>query len=331
MNPQPKPLRKYHKDQREEHELAETNSLLAQVNDKLHPGLDAPSLPTVFVLGTQRSGHTLVGQLLITRFRFAYPSNFIARFWRAPGIGARLQRLIIDRNLESRSREDIYRSEHGATKGAYGLHEFGYFWSEVFRFGETHVLSDDELRRVDKAKLRRDVALLEAESGKLPTLFKNGTLGFQASFLADVFPLSVFVYCRRGLLWVAQSTLEMRLNRFGSKDRWFSFRPKEYPQLLKRPYHEQIAGQVVYVRRHVEAELAAIEASRGFIVDYENACRDPRGVIAMIGNWLGNRGCVFDILGEIPDSFVCRNEQRIHDEDFRLLQEALNSYGCGSG
>jgi hypothetical protein len=207
------------------------------------------------------------------------------------------------------------------------LHEFGYFWTDVFRFGETHAVPAERLERIDRVRLMSAVAGLERESGGLPVLFKNGTLGFQAHFLARVFPASVFVVCRREPIWTAQSILEMRQKRFGNRGVWFGFRPPGYAELRKLPWQEQIAGQVMMTVKAVQEELKRIPAARVVSIRYEEFCRNPGGAARKFERAMQNAGHLPAVRGPGLESYACRNERRVSDEDWRRLQEGLERFG----
>jgi hypothetical protein len=319
---------KYSKSEDQERELVELNEMLAPVNEALSSNLREPQLPTLFVVGTPRCGHTLLGQLLISRYRFAYPSNLIARTWKAIGVGARLQRLTIQGTLSpSVSVPAVYESRHGATPSLLGLHEFSYFWNHHLKFEKTHSLTPSELEEVDTTKLLRDIALLEREGDQLPTLFKNGTLGFQVAWLSRLLPKSVFVHCRRSPIHAAQSILRMREDVFGRKDVWFSFKPPETPDLLSRPYWEQIAGQVAFILKHVKEQLQQIPSNRWMELKYKDLCADPRVQLSRIAEMVSGMGYKLEIQGEVPESFPVRNRQVVSDQDYNRLYRALATFG----
>lgn len=325
--PQPEPQTPYRKDQTVERNLDQLNRLLEPLDREIADPDAAPGLPVVFVLGTPRSGHTLAAQYLIDRYALAYPSNFIARFWRAPVLGARLQSAALDQTLGGGRPRESFESEHGLTSGPYGLHEFGYFWTDVFQFGASHAVPAKQLERIDRGRLRSVVAGIERESGGLPVLFKNGTLGFQAHFLAQVFPAAVFVVCRRDPIWTAQSILEMRLKRFGKRDVWFGFRPPEYEVLRNLPWQEQIAGQITMTVKAVQAELDHIPSARVVAIDYEDFCSDPGAAVLEFEKAMENAGHQPAARGPCPESFDCRNERRVSNGDWSLLQKGLERFG----
>src|SRR5688572_22353457 len=81
----------YRKDPANEEGLRALNELLEPIQKQLEVQFKSPRLPVVFIIGAPRSGTTSVSQLLAYSGRFAYISNFLARFWLAPLIGAKIE------------------------------------------------------------------------------------------------------------------------------------------------------------------------------------------------------------------------------------------------
>ena len=92
----------HRKDGRYEALVARMNADVAA----LPPPSGAPRRPVVFVVGVPRSGTTLTYQVLAATGAFAYPSNVVARFWRRPGHGVRVQRLL-DHGREHRRKRRL--------------------------------------------------------------------------------------------------------------------------------------------------------------------------------------------------------------------------------
>ncbi len=309
------------KDSRLEHRLAEVNALLAPVEEKLQHEIAAVEPPLVFVVGMARSGTTLAGQLLASA-GFGYVSNFVARFWRAPALGATLQRTVLK---VGDALSSSFQSHHGVTDGWFEPHEFGYFWDRWFDLGQaTHKL-DVELRsRVDREGLHRAVSALQQVEGR-PFTFKNNTwCSLQASWLANLFPRSIFVVCRRPACWIAQSLCLAREERYGSRDSWWSIRPSTYASFVGLPWWEQIAAQVIDFDIEMDAELTQIPSSRLIEIEYGDLCANPRGLIARTASQLLGMGIQFTPVSErIPERLASRDTQRLVDADWRRLNDAI--------
>ncbi len=331
MSDTSQPLPAYQKDRQIEDILADTNARLETVEQEIRKQYSEPALPSIFLIGLPRSGHTLAGQILTTRYQLAYPSNFIARLWKAPLLGTRLQRVGLDQSFGGKPAQQDFESEHGLTFGPYGLHEFGYFWSGFFDFEENHDINKQKLSTLDTEWLKSVVAGMEKESGGLPVLFKNGTIGFQAGFIADIFPRSLFVFCVRDPLYVCQSILNMRIKRFGRKEIWFGFKPAEYEHLKELPWYEQIAGQAAATYKAMKRELNQIPDNRKMIIDYERLCKDAHDFSKKVEEMFNSQGADLKIKREVPPEFECRNRKSVNENDFQLIKDALHKFSSDYG
>jgi hypothetical protein len=115
----------------------------------------------------------------------------------------------------------------------------------------------------------------------------------------------------------------MRLERFGKHDVWFGFRPPEYEELRRLPWQDQIAGQIAMTVKAVQAQLDHIPAARVVSFDYEEFCSDPGAAALEFERSMENAGHRPAVRGPCPESFTCRNERRVSNGDWALLQEGL--------
>jgi hypothetical protein len=314
--------REFQKEARQESRLRELNELLSPVEESLWAPGAAPARPTVFVVGAPRSGTTLLAEVLAQTGAFAYPTNFVARFWNAPALGMRIQAAL---GLAGDAPASSFASTYGTTTGWAGPHEFGYFWTRWLRFGETHKLSDDELARVDGAGLLRQLAAME-EAGERPLFFKNLACGLQAGFFARLLPRSVFVLCRRSHVHTMQSLVQARRRVLGDLNAWFSLRPAETPRLAGLPPYEQVAHQIRCVLADIEGALAELPAGRVLEVEYDDLCADPRGqaarVLAAVAALDGGSAAPEGWKARIPEAFQSTDRQALGGDEFAALREA---------
>lgn len=319
---EPERTGRFRKDPEREARQRALNDLLVPLQQHLEQTTAAgPAAPLVFVIGVPRSASTLMGQLLAAA-GLGYISNFVARFWLAPAVAARIE---ADLELHQGAGPTSFLSVHGTTEGWAEPHEFGYFWDRFFDLGQaTHKVGPEQLARVDAQGLRRAVYSIQYVMGR-PLTFKNNTwCTLQAAFLAELFPRSVFVVCRRDPLHVAQSIYLTRLERLGRADAWWSMRPSSYPRLIELPWWEQVAGQAVDLDREMMAEQARIAAPRVVEAWHPQICSEPRVVVAAVQRALEAVGVEARCdLAALPEAFELRERQRVGDEEWRLLAEAV--------
>ena len=315
---------KYQKDPHREKQLRQLNKILAPLEVELTNGFELPILPTIFIVGAPRSATTLMAQMMTATGAFGYISNFVARFWMAPLIGARMELAL---GINNHCIEPTYNSFFGVTEGWSEPHEFGYFWERWFSFKVTHKLSPREIVQIDTRSLQKELAAIESVYNK-PLFFKNLTCGLQISLLAALFPKSIFVVCLRQPLFNAQDLLMSKEERLGNRKHWFSLRPAEYPRLKELPCHEQVVAQIYFTMFDIQSSLEALEYNSRFTyVHYEDLCRQPKIEIARVIKLVEQHDSPMNWnVDFIPDHFRLDNEQKIDDHDFRLLRNACIKY-----
>ena len=320
---EPERTPEYRKDPEQEEQLKHLNAHLAPLEGQLISGFDRPQLPIVFIVGAPRSGSTLLSQTLTQTGSFSYVTNFVARFWMAPYVGMLIEEALDIRKLEC---DQSFVSKFGVTEGRVGPHEFGYFWSRWFRFGETHQLDDKELGEIDLNTLRKQLAALESIYNK-PLCFKYLPCGLHIPFLAERFENSIFVLCRRQPIYNMQSLLLARRNILGDEAHWWSLRPKEYPDLLSASPYEQIAGQIYYALKEIETSFSSLSPERFLHILYDDLCSQPRVEVNRVVEAVSQMGIEVDWKPNlIPEQFQSTDTKRISDEEFQKLHKVAERY-----
>jgi hypothetical protein len=301
------------------------NQLLADSAAAAASALARKPRPILFIVGSPRTGTTLLSQLLANTGVFSYVNNVVARFWQAPVMGA-----LLDQSLGISAKEPAdtsYESYFGATTGWAGPHEFGYFWRRYLAGSESDQLSPEELLQVDADSLRRDIYALQDVYG-LPLVFKNLRCTLHIPFLAQTFPEAIFALVRRDAAHTAQSVLKMRWQKGRDLDRWESIRPAEYRWLRERPVLEQVAGQVHYIEQAALKSLEKLPERCQRIIWYQDLCDDPRAIVRDLLTLTS--ACpdadVESVACRVPSRFEMHTEQWLSDEDFQKLQEACDAY-----
>ncbi len=318
------------KDQLDERRLAELNDLLEPVERELERDCIAPEFPPILILGPPRGGTTLLSQAIATLGIFGVASNFVAKFWRAPALGMRIERALGFRSGDPVSN---FRSVRGRTESRAEPSEFGYFWYRFFDLGQaTHVLGTAERTTFDAAGLRKAVAAIEREAGRR-MMFKNNTwFSSNADLVADVFPGAILIVCERDPFYVAQSLLEQRIALYGDIEEWWSVRPADFAAIGGLPSLARIAAQAVGTIRDMELSLAKVDPSRILRIGYGALTRDPRKQVARVLEALGlpttsNAGA----LERLPDHFDSTDRIRIAADQAAELKAHVLSFAARYG
>ena len=320
---EPERTPEYRKDPEQEERLKDLNVLFAPLERQLISDFDRPQLPIVFIVGAPRSGSTLLSQTLAQTGSFSYVTNFVARFWMVPYVGMLIEEALNIRKLEC---DQSFVSKFGVTEGWAAPHEFGYFWSRWFHFGETHQLDDKELEEVDLDVLRRELAALESVYNK-PLCFKYLPCGLHIPFLAERFENSIFVLCRRQSVYNMQSLLLARSKILGDAGHWWSLRPKEYPDLLSASPYEQIAGQIYYTLKEIETSFSSLSPERFLHILYDDLCSQPRVEVNRVVEAVGQTGVEIHWKPDlIPEQFQSTDTKHISDKEFQKLRKVAEHY-----
>ncbi len=282
--------------------------LLAELGDDLAPAEERlvaryrgrpAEFPVLLVFGPLRSGTTLFMQWLANTGLAACPTNLLSRFYRAPILGAKIQRLLTEPQYDFRgelgefSASVDYRSENGKTQGALAPNEFWYFWRRFLPEPGRDVWSDDELRRdVDAPTLLAELTGL-ADVFRKPFAAKAMLFNYNIRFLDAILEKALFVQIRRDPVDNAASVLEARQRQFGDAAAWYSFDVPESARLRERDPLEQAAGQVRAIDRAVTAGMATVDARRKLVVRYEDFCADPAALFAELSVRLGGREAAY--------------------------------------
>jgi hypothetical protein len=303
--------------------LAELNEHLVQFERNLTERIRPSDLPMALIGGLQRSGTTLLYQLLARYCEVGYVNNLIARFWAAPLTGITLSRILLG---NSRPGAGKLISDYGVTEGLVGPHEFGYFWSKWLRLDSaaTHLLTDKESQGVDWSGLLKCLRQMGAVFG-MPLLLKNPVACWNAVPLLLRFPALRLILVRRDPFFIVQSTYLARKRRYDDLHQWWSLKPPAYDRIrLESDPIRQIAAQV----RDCEAvfdRLAESHSNRCITVDYQNVRQQTRRVIDDVSDFCGF-GVRFDQPFPSSDDLPDGDRRQLSPDESRQIETALA--GC---
>ncbi len=275
-----------------ESELNFFSELLTPLELQVLPQEPRDPPPTIFIMGCARSGSTLLYQYLAASGVFTYPTNFVSRFYYAPYIGARLQRMLF--SLDNRHEitppslgQEQFASKLGKTLGAMAPHEFWYFWRRFFHFTDEQCIPENKLSEVDGSTFRRELSAFQSVTN-LPLVLKGMILNWHIPFLAELIPNSFFIHIYRDQLANAQSLFKARIDFFGTANEWYSFRPPGYATTQAFTPELQTLWQVRQTKAAVDEGLRSIGTDRSLAVSYEGFCDNPKRVFSQIADMTGN-------------------------------------------
>ncbi|MDX4069420.1 sulfotransferase [Aliarcobacter skirrowii] len=310
--------------------LTEINNDLWNTEEKLL-SLKEPEYPIIFVMGSLRSGTTLMTQWL-ANLGFAYPTNLMSRFYKSPIVASKIQLLLTDEKYNYRNEiKDFnnsvdFSSENGKTKGALAPNEFWYFWRRFLPFKELDYLTTKELfEKVDIDTFKSELAGI-VDVFQKPFALKGMILNYNIDFLDKVFDKAIFIYTKRDPLTNIESALKARERQLGSIEEWYSFKIPEYEELKNLNPYEQVAGQIYYINKAVENGLENVANHKKLIVNYENFCENPKRFYDELKEKLEIQGYKLDKEYNGEDSFDV-TRKNINDDNILKAYKKFNEKG----
>ena len=284
--------------------------LNASIADTALPLPDTAPLPPLFVLGTPRSGTTLCMQWLAASGAFSYPSNLIARFWRAPHLGAMCQQMLTDPAYDFRGEfSDLsfhnpeQKSELGKTRGLLSPNEFWYFWRAIFPDDGDIGIDLSAATGAQYETFRRKLEEFSSVRAK-PAATKGMIVNHQiASFAANV-PNALFLHLDRDPFAAAWSLLRARERMHGDPDIWYSFATPNRGKLQSLPAPQQVMGQIDTIRRDLRQQLSDLPPNRYLSLDYSELCEAPESCFDKLKSLYAEHGVALDGANALPPTPV---------------------------
>ena len=308
--------------------LDDLNALLAEPESKVEREFKKPRNPVVFIVGAPRSGTTLTMQWLAQTDEIGYPSNLISRFYAAPYIGAKIQRLLVDPAFDFNDEfKDVrksvdFESNLGKTQGFLAPNEFWYFWRRFIPNEMPRHLEEEEVEKIDQEGFLASLAALEAALGK-PIAMKGLILQYNLGALSSMFDDQVlFIHTKRYPFYNVQSLLRARERYYGTRERWYSVRPKEFDELKGLTPIGQVAGQIYFTNQSITNQLESLPTECKLELQYESFCRDPSRLYAKLVDKLEKLGHKINSEYQGPDRFESTNEIKVSGEDRCSINKA---------
>ena len=196
--------------------------------------------PSIIVTGMARTGSTLLTQILASRLNIGYVSNLMARFYKTPLTGVKLQKMLIGNSIHSVRN---YNSTFGVTENIIEPHEFGYFWTK-------HLATNNHCHEfIEESELTKiNFKVLNLELDKISALFEKPFLCkcTIAPFILEhlIKNTSLFViHITREKEPTIKSVKKARKERLGSISKWWSIRPKGFENMLSESPENQLSWQ----------------------------------------------------------------------------------------
>lgn len=311
--------------------LSELKILLSPVQRQVEQRFVENKWPASFIVGSPRSGTTLVLQWLASLEIFAYPSNVLTRFAFAPYVGALVQKMLFDKaydfhqELADINSEINFKSNLGKSQGALATSEFQHFFRNYMPNFDPEYLDEKTIQDVDFAGIVQGLASIE-EAFQIPVVTKNFMLQYNLTTFYKSMPKSFFLFTVREPIYNMQSILRGRQMYYEDPNIWFSTKPKEYSFLKDMDVYHQIAGQVYFTNQAIESALAQIPETHKLTISYENFCQAPETYFHRLREMYSAYDYTIDPHYTGPDKFKVSNTIKLDRQDINKLEQAYQYF-----
>lgn len=265
---------------------------LLHIGHQLTAPIDRPYLnspvqcrwPPVFILGLPRSGTTLLYQVMVEAFHFAYFPNISNRFYMCPITAARVGLRVCS---EYRS---TFESDYGFENGCLAPSESGNIWNRWFpqeRRDGFNYTPAGYLKPNDRSSIYQIIANFE-HLFNAPFMTKNGKSCVRIPALLEIFPNALFIQIRREPVDTALSIL-LRLRKY--RLQWWSVMPREVNSFRNDAEIERVCKQVHFISQNLRQDIQEFSLHDLHSIEYESLCRNPTFEIEKIHQFLNSKSC----------------------------------------
>ena len=296
-------------------------ALAGQEQRRLREAPTESEHPILLLVGSPRSGSTVVASLLVQALAVTYIDNFSAMFRRSPLTAARLSRSLGVVCEGRSSLSNFYGNTPGISSPNDGFNIWNR-WLGEDRYQPVASVSDD-----DQIQMRRFFAAWST-SFRRPFFNKNnrnlGCLGL----LSVALPTARFVLVRRRPLYIAQSLLLAREVVQGSQRAGWGYGAMQGP--CDDPIVD-VVRQVRTIETTITTQRALVDPGRIVEVEYDDFCVRPHHYAQQIGRRLLDRPLRAGSSHSIPQLQPSRG-QKLPSHQFLRLRRELEHAGldCSS-
>ena len=272
------------------------------------------NFPPVFIIGSPRSGTTVLYQLLCKYFNFGFINNFVSDWYRLPIIATSFYKKF----LEGQNSVSL-ESRFGQSKDLYGPNEFGKFWYQWF---------DDFHNPKKRISSIRDEIRLEVSGltkvHKKSILFKNVVNSMRVVLINNIFNNSIFIVITRDELDTAQSILNARIRLYNNKNHlWSVVPPSVNFSASEEPYWRQIVQQIRGIYSNINLAKETIGDKKFIYVKYKDLCNNTAVVLKSIKNQLYKQGIAVSTDTLFPSELHFSTGKKVSDSDYELLKNEI--------
>ncbi len=139
-------------------------------------------------------------------------------------------------------------------------------------------------------------------------------------------PKAIFLFIKRAPLFNMQSILIARKKYYGTKDIWWSVKPKEYDKLIQMDVYHQIAGQVYFTNKSIENELNKLPEIHTIKFIYNDFCKNPSSYYDKIVECYKKHNYNITLPYKGPKKFNVNNNLILKETELNKLKNAYEYF-----
>ena len=257
----------------------DTAALMTQSSYSKKKSDRTPKVTPIFIIGSPRTGSTVLYQLVVGTFGLPYISNFTNEYFaKIPLTGLFIQKFF--------SPNISLESSYGKTRGRFSPSEGSNLMKHWFGGDQPSQIKSNKILPGREKSLHRTLKISEMIYRGKSLVIKNAWNCFRIPYLAETFPSAKFIWIRRDIYHAALSDLKARQITKGSLSEWNSATPANVEELQTLPPHEQVIENQYEFNHAICDALLDLEGDRTLEIWYEDLIDDGRKQMNRISSFL---------------------------------------------
>jgi len=259
----------------------------------------------IIIVGSPRTGSTLLYQSLLSQFELSYISNIMALF---PAIMVKMAKLYPQ--VAMGYADEIRENEYGYVPGLTSPNEIG----KILRKWMVDAETEFGTQRV------RQAIMAISDITNRPMIMKNQRrFTNNIPWVQRVLPEARFIFITRDPRYTAQSLLVARQKFLGSYEAWWNVQPEGYETVLDKHYTYQVLWQVRQLEDVVYRELLTQPDAPVITIKYEQFCQAPDVILDELQETF--RLQKHPDAPDLKDSLRLSQKVRLSEADWTLMNE----------
>ena len=289
--------------------LGSVEPLISKPRSGIHP-------PT-FIIGSPRSGTTLVALAIVKAFSRSYFSRIAVSLCLVngspkPEISSRVT-CLATRLIPGNSR---FENRYGNSRRITAPTESEIIWDTLF--GTKYDAVDPaSISRSQRDAIEQVVAATENGFGGRPFVDKATTASVRIEALRAIFPDAIFIRVARDRMSVAQSIVIAR-QRLRFQD-WIGARPRQCLGMQNESVERQACTQIHYTEQGIDEAIKSAGEDNFLTIRYSDLCADPNRQIRRAGAFFAAHGIPGESDGLEVDSFIESRGQKVSDAQYASI------------